>query len=81
MDDVIEEGQEEEQHEEQQEEQEGDCQKDEDETADKDETKVGHKEYYRFGKSCPRRPRLCKKKCRSSRTSLKGLAKREAAGS
>ena len=53
MDDVIEENQEEEQQEEQQEEQEGDCQKDEDETADKDETKIDHKECYRFGESLP----------------------------
>ena len=53
MDDVIEENQKEEQQEKQQEEQEGDCQKDDDETADKDETNIGHKEYYRFGKSLP----------------------------
>ena len=77
MDDVIEENQEEEQQEEQQEEQEGDCQKDEDETADKDETKIDHKECYRFGESLPEAPRAVQKKqCTSSRTRLKGLAKR-----
>ena len=77
MDDVIEENQEEEQQEEQQEEQEGDCQKGEDETADKDETKIDHKECYRFGESLPEAPRAVQKKqCTSSRTRLKDLAKR-----
>ena len=48
MGDVIEEDQEEEQHEEQQPEQEGECQEHEDETAEKDKSKVSGKEYYRF---------------------------------
>ena len=61
MDDVIEENQEEEQQEEQQEEQEGDCQKDEDETADKEETKIDHKECYRLGESLPEAPRAVQK--------------------
>ena len=76
MGDVIEEDQEEEQHEEQQHEQEGECQEHEDETAEKDKSKVSGKEYYRFWKKCPRRPRLCKNKCRKSRTSPTGLANR-----
>ena len=29
-----------------------------------------------FGRNCPRRPRLCKKQCRRSRTSPTGLANR-----
>ena len=73
IDDAIEENQEEEQQEEQQEEHEGNCQKDEDETVDKHETEIDHKERYRFGKYLASRPRLCKNLCTSSRTRLKGL--------
>ena len=74
MDDVIEENQEEEQQEEQQEEQEGDRRKDEDETADKDETKIDHKECYRFGESLPEAPRAVQKTVHK----LKDQAKRSA---
>ena len=76
MDDIIEENQEEEQQEEQQEEQEGDCQKDEDETAEKEETKIDHKECYRFGESLPEASKAVQKQCTSSRARLKGLPKR-----
>ena len=77
MDDVIEENQEEKQQEEPQEEQEGDCHKDEDETADKDETEIDHKECYRFGKSLPEASKAVQKKlCTSSRTRLKTLPKK-----
>jgi len=54
MGDVIEEDQEEEQHEEQQHEQEGECQEHEDETAEKDKSRVSGKEYYRFWKTTAR---------------------------
>ena len=76
MDNVIEADQEEEQQGEQQEEQEGDCQKDEDEAADKGETKIDHKECYRFGKFLPEASKAVQKQCTSSRTRLKGLPKR-----
>ena len=76
MDDVIQEDQEEEPQEEQQEEQEGECQEDEAEAARKDTPQTIKRSIAAFGRNCPRRPRLCKKQCRRSRTSPTGLASR-----
>ena len=77
MADVIEENQEEEQQQEQQEEHEGNCQKDEDETADKDETEIDHKQCYRFGKSLPEASKAVQRNLNKLKDEVKNSAKKK----
>ena len=76
MDDVIQEDQEEEQQEEQQEEQEGSVKRMRMRPLGRTSPKSVKRNITAFGRNCPRRPRLCKKQCRRSRTSPTGLANR-----